>query len=295
MKRQFFNITIVFFALFVFFFFSCSYGVDEFLYRDGVVNKRADSLLDLSESQAPIVPSNENYSFYIITDVHFCGENKLKTGSRKDQQFIDKIASLPQDKRPYFIVSLGDVAEHGRSGEYKDYKAFTDKIALIKNPLGNPIRTFNVVGNHDLYNSGWDYYKDYAFPGTSFYRFKTSGLSWYFIDTGSGSLGKNQFKKLKNAMKSDPNPKFIFTHFPIYADGFFYFCMQNTMERNLLISLCAKTKVLRFFSGHTHEHCTSDMGKFTENNIPGYLEDRSWASVTVNESTKKIDVSIMSL
>ena len=34
--------------------------------------------------------------------------------------------------------------------------------------------------------------------------------------------------------------------------------------------------------GHTHKEITSNLG-FTEYNIPGYLEKRGWAIVSVNE------------
>mgnify|MGYP002512662344 CR=1 FL=1 len=173
----------------IFMFFSCSYGLDEFFYRDGVVNSRARSLLSLPSSEVPEVPSDADYDFWLITDVHFGGEHGKKTGERKDQQFIQKIMDLPQSKRPYFIVCLGDVAEHGKPGEYRNYRKFTDQIAEIPNPLGNPIVTYSIVGNHDLYNSGWESYRKYVYPYTSFYVFQTHGISWYFIDSGSGSLG----------------------------------------------------------------------------------------------------------
>ena len=279
----------------IFMFFSCSYGLDEFFYRDGVVNSRARSLLSLPSSEVPEVPSDADYDFWLITDVHFGGEHGKKTGERKDQQFIQKIMDLPQSKRPYFIVCLGDVAEHGKPGEYRNYRKFTDQIAEIPNPLGNPIVTYSIVGNHDLYNSGWESYRKYVYPNTSFYVFQTHGISWYFIDSGSGSLGKKQFSKLKAAMKNDSNKKFVFSHFPIYADGLFYFTMQDTTERNLLISLCAKNDVIRFFDGHTHEKHENRLGSFIENNLPGYLEDRSWAVVTVNESSFSSRIKVVTL
>ena len=169
------------------------------------------------------------------------------------------------------------MAEHGWEEEFERYKAFTDRLESA-----HGIKTYNAVGNHDLYNSGWTYCKEYLYPFKSLYYFEAGGFSWYCIDTASGSLGDRQMRLLRKTMRSDPNPKIIMSHFPLWANGHFYFSLQDTLERNLLIAMCAETGVKAALTGHTHIEKTSDFGKFTEYNHPGFYAKAGWGIITVD-------------
>ena len=263
-----------------------SYGLDEFLYRSNTVDKRADTLQNLGDMD---VGGRKKFSVLITTDVHFGGENMGKNGDRPEDSFkewlLDYKATTQADGTadelyPAFAICLGDVAEHGLNEEFSDYEKFTDSLNMPE--FGN-IRTFNVVGNHDLYNAGWGGYKKHCAPYTSFYKFRTEGMTWYFVDSASGSLGNAQLTSLSRDMKYNEKgrKKLVFTHIPAYAGGLFYFVMQNSTERNKFISLLAEQDTLALIDGHTHKEITSDLG-FTEWNLPGFLEKRGWAILTVD-------------
>lgn len=225
------------------------------------------------------------YSILVITDTHFGKYGKNDSEQREDKKFFEALDKL--NEIPKFCICLGDTTEHGLKDEFKDYKrTITDKLLEKYN-----IKTFNTIGNHDLYNSGWGNYNEILYPYTSFYTFKTPNLSWYFLDSASGSLGNNQFSKLEKKMKSDSNSKIVLMHIPLYADGLFYFTMQNAVERNKIISFFNKNNVIATICGHTHCQSRCKLGNFTEYTIGGYLEKKTFAIITINELEKKISCS----
>ena len=291
------------------FFSSCncsSYGLEEFLYRTNAVVNRAEKLWNLS---SPLIANSEDtaifskvsgkkFSVLIMTDVHFGGENNGNNGARQDTLFLswlENYKSLMEsagtpELYPSFAICLGDVAEHGYEEEFIRYQVFTSLMNTEK--YGN-IKTFNVVGNHDLYNSGWNYYSAHCYPHVSLYKFRTGAISWYFVDSASGSLGDSQFNTIERDMKYEEygRKKLVFTHVPAYAGGLFYFVLQNSEERNKFISLLAAENTIALVDGHTHKEITSNLG-FTEYNLPGYLEKRGFAIMTVDE-TNAADPKVM--
>lgn len=248
---------------------SCAYGIQEGFGRKAPVEKRAKNLLDAG--QIELADSN-NFSFILISDVHFGA--KL---TRHDDAFFTAVQAL--EKRPDFCVVLGDVAEHGLEEEYVD---FNNVIVAGLQALG--IETYCTVGNHDLYNSGWESYSKYNFPYTSFYKATGGNCSFYFIDSASCTIGQPQFNALENSFLADDAHKFIFTHVPLHADDTKYFVMQDTDERNELISLFAQNNVEYFFAGHIHDLRSTDFGAFFEENVPAYLAQKGFEVCTVKNS-----------
>ncbi|MBQ9630195.1 MAG: metallophosphoesterase, partial [Treponema sp.] len=143
----------------------------------------------------------------------------------------------------------------------------------------------------DLYKNEWNYFKETVFPHTTFFHFKSKSFSWYFLDTGNLTLGINQYTALEKALKNDNSQKLIFSHIPLYSNGEFYASPQDTIERNLLISLFKKTNVKMYFAGHTHNYSYSDIG-FIEYVVPGFLEKGQWALLKINENSSNLDVTI---
>lgn len=272
-------------------FFGCrlnSYGLNEFLYRPSGVKERTKKIEKLTGTDVPLVPPATPgvFTVLVITDVHFGAEKLPKNGPRFDDDFFDWLGNFitaNPTQKPAFCVGLGDMAEHGWEEEFKQYKKFTDRLETDYN-----IKTYNAVGNHDLYNSGWQHYKKYLYPYKSLYYFEAGNFSWYFIDTASGSLGAGQMRLLNKTMQSDPNPKIVMTHFPLWANGHFYFSLQDSLERNLLISTFAKNNVKAVLTGHTHKKTVSDFGKFMEYNYPGFFARAGWGLITVNTNTGEV-------
>ncbi|MCK9170608.1 MAG: metallophosphoesterase [Treponema sp.] len=262
---------------------SCAYGINNFFGREDSVRTRAESLKQVDIPSA-LSASDGSYTVAVITDVHF-GADKSRNVDNAFLSWLDGLYGTSDF--PKFVLCLGDVAEHGYKNEMNDYNAFCDKIREYN------IEVFSVLGNHDLYNSGWQYWKNIVRPETSFYHFKTNNFSWYFLDTGNGTLGSHQYSVLIDALESDSAPKVVCMHYPLYAQGHFYYCLQDSIERNLLIAYFADNNVKLVLVGHTHQYNYTDMG-FIEYNVPGFLEKGQWALVKVDESAGTVTPELVS-
>ncbi len=263
-----------------------SYGLNEFLARDYDVRLRTETLEKLVGDARP-TPTGSKYSVLVLSDVHFGAEKLPGNGPRFDEAFFKWLDAYTP--KPAFCVGLGDMAEHGWEDEYRRYWEFTVQLEACG------IKTYNAVGNHDLYNSGWKHYRTYQFPYKSFYYFETPKFSWYCIDTASGSLGELQMRQLKKQMEADPKHKIVMTHFPLWANGHFYFSLQDSLERNRLIHLFARNNVKAVLTGHTHKETVSDFGKFMEYNHPGYFARGGWGVISIDEEAGTVESQILYL
>lgn len=251
-------------------FTSCSYGLKEVFKRDFPVEERASELLEIDTGLD--LSQKEKYSFVVISDVHY-GAKKASI----EEKFLNFISDLPE--RPDFCLCLGDIAEHGLEEEYI---AFNEKLVKPLEELG--LKTFNVAGNHDLYNTGWNNYTKYNYPNTSFYKFELEGTSFYFLDSASCNLSKPQFAQLEKAFEKDKNQKFSFAHVGLYADDTTYFIMQDTQERNELISLFEKNNMKLFVCGHIHYYAETQYDNLKEITVPAFLEQEGWTIFTVDKA-----------
>ena len=272
-----------------FLFCSCQYkdyGLEQGFFRKYPVNNRAGTLKTLNLKRNEISQENypdaykkiftdKKYSFIVISDVHI-GSSKYGSEDENIAAFLEKVKNLSE--RPSFCLGLGDFAEHGKSEEFTKYN---QEIILKLDELG--IRSFSVLGNHDLYNSGYENFSKILNPKTSFYKFETPSISFYALDSASASLGDQQMTALKNAFNFDIKPKIIFTHVPLFAESKFYFVFQDSAERNRIISLFSENNVQLLLVGHTHERHTSNLG-FSEENFPALFKSRAFFVIHIDES-----------
>lgn len=271
---------------------SCAYGYQDVFYRSNNVTARTHHgqlyELTLEEGAPNIGEADSVYTVAIFTDIHFG-----KTGhERHEQDFLDWLLELKdQNQLPKFTICLGDIADHGYESEFENYNKFTAQIEEITGS-----KVFNVLGNHDLYNDGWRFYHKLIYPNASFYHFKTTNFSWYFIDNASGSLGTSQYNSIKNSFENDSSPKIILAHIPFYGNPNFYFgnfAMQNTDETDKLITLFAKNNVKYFVAGHTHHYYKNSFDSFTELSVPSILNFKTWALFTIDEKNGTVKEEII--
>lgn len=265
-------------SLFSLTFSSCKYidyGLEEAFGRENEINDRA-KFIDIT-NEVSLPTHGAVYDILLTSDMHFGGENLHDNGSRKDEKFFQSLDAIVP--KPILAICLGDVAEHGWGDEMKTY----NKIFVERLKRDYKIPTLTINGNHDLYNNGFNHYKDLIFPYTTFYRFKTDNLSYYFLDDASGLVGAKQFIKLRQLFRSDDRNKLIFMHIPLYAEGKFLAAVQDTRESSRLISLFNKNRVIGNFTGHNHEESESDLHNYKEYVSDAYLEDRAYYIVHIDE------------
>lgn len=249
MKKR-FEFFVIATVLFLSSFFVSCYGSYDIFYKGNDVDYRTEKLLPITDSSdsafaaSGLSTLSGKYDVLIITDSHF-GSKISSTCVEALYKWLDSVKG--SDKAPAFVLSLGDSVDTGAQCEFDEYKQFCDKL---KSDYGMKI-IFNAAGNHDIYQSHWDLWKDNCYPHTSFYKFQTDSFSWYCFDTASGTLGEQQYYKIRQEIASDPRPKIIFSHYPL-TEFNIAFGLSDTTERNLLISDFAQNNVKCYFGGHNH-------------------------------------------
>lgn len=292
-------------------FSSCAnYGFYQLLFGEEDVDERFSGFSDLSGETvlSSSLGLNGKYSFIVVTDVHI-GASDVRSSKMND--FLDEISllfeSIDKTKIPRFIVNLGDTADGGHLSEYNDYNSYLEKIrklAVEKNVVSSTeaFKIYTILGNHDLYNNGWTDWKKMVYPYKSTYYFSLSSgaadydslpFSFYFVDTGNGAFGTDQLDAFEKLLKSDPNPKMIFSHYPFYSDNVPFMALEDTTERNYLLSLFAKNNVKALFGGHVHTVFEHGFGSFSQINTSALFKNEAFRLVTVDESTLSVSTKLI--
>lgn len=283
-------------TLFLLILSSCGeYGAYSFLFKEDDVERRFSEFKDVSSPSLSETVLPSKYSGIIVTDVHFGGSETFK-----EEKFFERLSShydtAEDGMKPRFLVCLGDTANSGASSELKDFNSFAFKVkTMAKEKLNlsseDDFPVYTILGNHDLYNNGWDNWKKLVYPYTSSFYFDVGKFRFYGLDTASGSVGNDQLKAWEKHIKSNSMPKIVLSHYPIFAGGIALFEIHDTYERNRLITDFAKNNVKMIFEGHYHSDVDYNWGKFMEVDVGSFLYNRLFALVTMDESDDSVSVS----
>ena len=224
---------------------SCRYGLDELFGRASPVDER---VMDTSvpAPSAPVVADPNNYVFIATADSHF--------GAVADPPAAAGFKALVGSVHPGFIIVAGDLVDTGLPAEYARFAAWAVS-------LGVPVYT--TPGNHDLYNDGWASYRSVLGRGS--YSFAVGGRTFYFVDSGNGTVGQTQLDALRAAFANDANPKVVVSHYPLYnGPDAEYYRLTDTAERAALVDLYANGGVQLLLEGHKHVTRETDLGTMHE-------------------------------
>jgi len=158
---------------------------------------------------------------------------------------FEKNLSKILEKKPDFIIQLGDILVESNDKEYEYVKN------LFKNVY---IPIYFVPGNHDLKGDPGGK-KFQAFTGRPlYYYFDFENARFIILNNSSGKLGKDQKQWLVDVLKNtDKKYKFVFMHQPVISPGiFFLFHKADPIESKELMQIFEKYKVNYVFSGHIH-------------------------------------------
>lgn len=305
---------------------SCSaYGFFMGQFGEEDVDSRSPRLkdfgtLDLSEQKVQL---SSIYSVLVVTDLHFGSERE----ELDEEKFISWLDSWFQKygegetadftKLPRFAINLGDTADGGKKEQFEDFLAFENKIKAVAGKYlygesdatadsERKFKVWSVLGNHDLYHKGASHFEKLVYPYTSSYFFNfdadltdsSQGFSFYFLDTANGTTGTRQLADFKSKIYADSRPKIVLTHYPVYAGGTnMFMIIQNTLERNTLLTYFANGNVRQVYEGHAHRKYGFDFKLFREDVI-GSLRfststKRQCAIFTVNETEGTISTDVI--
>lgn len=245
---------------------SCRYGLDELFGRPSPVDERVGDT-SVPAPAPPIVGDPDNYVFLATADAHF--------EAAADPPAAAAFAALAAVRGAAFVIVAGDVVDSGLPAQYARYAAWVSS-------LGVPV--FSAVGNHDLYNSGWESFRTRV--GRSFYSFAVGSRTFHVLDSGNGTLGRRQLDLLSSALAADPKKKVVICHYPLYnGEDTRYFKLTNAAERAFLVDLYARNGVELLLEGHSHETRHTSIGPMDEwlcSSLPGPAGEGRCVTVTVS-------------
>lgn len=180
--------------------------------------------------------TSEQFTFLWASDIHV---------TRDLPHHVDKLGFYAQQENAVFILHSGDCVDRGEEDEYQKWVRLFDKHS--------PVPVFTAIGNHDLYNRGWDRFKDYL--GPSVFRFDYGQCDFTFLDLAAGTTGPDQMEWIKDILKKhrDKSCRFVFGHYPIYEGSFQTpSSMGYTQERVALMAMFDDYNVDYYLAGHKH-------------------------------------------
>ena len=283
LKRSFFRNSLI---ITILLFFSSCYGSWNFWYEGNDVDYRTKNLTQITPdtdsafAASGISSLKGKYTVLILSDIHF-GKKHKKVDCDVLYQYLERIEG--SEDYPSFAICLGDAVDVGFKEQYEEYTEF---CRVLQNKYHISL-IFNSVGNHDIYQNNWDNWADSCYPHTSFYKFKTNAFSWYSLDTGSGTIGQQQYRLFMNDIKNDPRPKIIFSHYPFVRFNFNCSNLPETTERNKLISDFARNRVVCVLGGHNHTRTYDNLG-FPDYGIPSFGYGQEWGLLYVDEDAGSV-------
>ena len=286
---------ILFVLLFAFLLASCKYGFYLGLFDEDDVDERTSSLKKLSDLSFDA----DVFSFVIVSDVHF-GSSASRDNAAFFEWYKNALESAEIEKKPRFLVCLGDSADKGYKSEFEEYNEFLREIESMESSYwGKSIKSLTILGNHDLYNNGWENWKAQVYPYTAYYSLVLNGksggsVSLFFLDSANGTLGVDQLESLESEICADVNPKIVFSHYPVYAGGNLLMTLQDTTERSLLLTWFSKNNVRYVFAGHAHKNYGFSHSSFREDVTASYVFNRYFRLVTVNTVTGNVSSELLS-
>ncbi|WP_273478678.1 metallophosphoesterase [Ignavigranum ruoffiae] len=190
----------------------------------------------------------------LLSDTHFTHnveDSELKEVLDKQiplNEKLDQILKQENLSTYDFAVVCGDLVHEGTAEDYQSLKQML-QTKFDQLPL------YFVLGNHDRKNQFYSGMFNKSSEDAYDYAMVYQDLHFIFLDsakshTHSGEFNDYQLAWLADELASNPLPKVIFQHHPIFGSEYF----ENFvfLEPNPIIDILQDHPVLAIFTGHTH-------------------------------------------
>ena len=187
--------------------------------------------------------SAQAFSFTVIGDTQ---KNPAVTG---------KLAKLMWERRPHFVLHMGDVVDNG-----PDRKEWTDELFKPCAELFSRVPLYPCIGNHEKNHA--HYYQYFSLPPPeNYYQFSYGNADFFSMDSNQPIFpGTKQYEWLDKALSaSTARWKFCYHHHPCYTsdaddygDTFKGNSALGELKVKALIPLYEKHKVDLAMNGHVH-------------------------------------------
>jgi predicted phosphodiesterase len=176
--------------------------------------------------------------------------------TQKNPRTTARIAELAWQRRPNFVMHLGDVVDNG-----PDKSEWVEELFRPCANLFGRVAVFPTIGNHEQNDP--QYYQYFAVPAPKYYyRYRYGNADFFAIDTNKKiAVGDEQYDWLDRQLaKSDAKWKFVYHHHPAYSSdnddyGDTFKGEKSGMgdpRARVLVTLYEKHKVDIVFNGHIH-------------------------------------------
>lgn len=173
---------------------SCDFISFSSIFNTVTVCSRFEEKDKLNDFSAPLLNDLYNYNFMVITDTHY-GKN--------NQTYFNKLELFIKENDIEFAVVCGDITDSGFEEEYRTAVSDFEKSG---------VKVYPVIGNHDIYNNGYELYKEYF--GRTVYTVEFGLSKLIFLDTANGILGNKQKSWYESQLKNNESGIFfVFTHY----------------------------------------------------------------------------------
>ncbi len=270
---------------------------DEAVYSKDYTGSRkgiwADTSLSKGKNQIKIssVETEGPLKFFVASDLH----------SGSSVYFPELVKMIKEN--PDFIILNGDIVNYGVKPEYVVTGGMTEMSTV-------PIYT--TIGNHELWQSGEKYYRDYFGPLNNSFTYKD--CLFVMLDSSRGLISNQQFEWLGDILDSaDARYKFVFSHIPplnpvngIYDDNAYpneelRLSLFDKINSERLVKILTENDVDVFFGAHTHISGSYEIDgtKFVNTGALGGTvsdgDDVNYLKVTANENIdiEKIEVKTL--
>ena len=193
---------------------------------------------------SPTVSDAANFSFSVVGDVHIKGT---------ESKYLENMLALSGADGDAFAVMLGDIADTGTAEQVDTYHR-----VIAASPLAGKV--FSVIGNHDIFDDGWNQYKTKT--GPNHYTFTVGNSKFIVADTADATLGKAQTGWLMQELNNRSTTNvFLLTHYPpIVPDWRSYLRFSDTEEAQGLMKASSDHQVTGWFAGHYHSYVQQRIG-----------------------------------
>ena len=204
----------------------------------------AGSIKEVNQSIKQVQSIEPPFNFALIGD------------SRDGEKVYTRLMERILERKPQFLIHLGDMITHPHE---KEWKAFFEKSRKTDIPF------FPVVGNHDtgMTSLGEEIYRrQFSLPGgKTYYAFRAAGILFVILDSEKGRerILNEQLSWLEDILLSSKEKfKFVFIHRPFFppADSLKSGRSMDKypLERDNLHQLFLKTKVKAVFAADDHRY-----------------------------------------
>lgn len=257
----------------------------------------------VAQDQAPI------FSFGIITDVHYCDQEKSGTKDYRGSinRLKEAINTLTIDSVD-FVVNLGDLIDN-------DHKSFNPVIKIFEE---SGLNIYHCLGNHEfLIKNNKKNNIPYNIPKSGYYSFSRYGFRFIFLNGNeistyaptkkkaiaeaekylenlrlegainandwNGAISVGQLEWLMGELDEsvrNGEEVFLFCHFPIFPES--EYNLFNHIE--LLSAIGSYSNIIAWFSGHNHT------GSYGNHNRTHFIGIRAMIEESPTATFTRIDV-----